>query len=426
MDANSVYMNYFIKKKDVILQLLEYYKDSNKTVALWGAGKKGEAFLSIIDANNKKIECVFDKDMNKVGKILCNGHRVEDYNKKTVDIVLIANSVFELEVIHILENIMPKTKIINVDNIILGDLEFDNIVNKRSINLEKKRNIKICGVVVLYNPRVDVIQNIASYVDELDMLYVYDNSEKLNKDIYTMLKKYNNVSYIQKNENKGLPVAFNEVEKIAIKSGYNWMITFDQDSMAVKGMVNALREYVQCADYDENVGIVAPVVNEIDGNRGTQDIYLSYFDKVIQSGAMHKLSIMDKIGGYDENMFIDEVDNEYCARCIINGYKIVKINNAILMHNQQDETVGKKFIDGTTVFINKFSSDRYYYRYRNALYCYDKYYKSYPLYALDCQNTIRKMKLQLQYDNDFEEHNIAIKQAISDYKNHHMGKRRKI
>ena len=43
-------------------------------------------------------------------------------------------------------------------------------------------------------------------------------------------------------------------------------------------------------------------------------------------------------------MFIDEVDFEYCARCIVNGYKIVKVNNAVLMHNMQDINVKRKFV----------------------------------------------------------------------------------
>ena len=94
------------------------------------------------------------------------------------------------------------------------------------------------------------------------------------------------------------------------------------------------------------------------------------------------------------------------------------------MHNQQDEKVVKKFIEGTIVYINKFSSDRYYYKYRNALYCYDKYKDMYPLYALDCQNSIRKIGLQLKYDENFKEHDEAVKQAISDYENGRWGKRK--
>lgn len=53
-------------------------------------------------------------------------------------------------------------------------------------------------------------------------------------------------------------------------------------------------------------------------------------------------------------MFIDEVDFEYCARCIVNGYKIVKVNNAVLMHNMQDINVKRKFVKGVDISIISF------------------------------------------------------------------------
>lgn len=419
----EIYIDYFNRKKEVIIKIIQYYRKSGKKTALWGAGKKGLAFLEAIDPLNKIITCVFDKDEEKTGTYLKTGHKIEDFHKFDIDVVLVANSVFELEVVHTLEKINPKIIVINIDNIILGDLDADDIITNKKLNLSKNKNNKICAVVVLYNPGEKVFENINSYANELDKVYLYDNSTKPDANVTGKLKEIKNIVFLDGNGNNGLSVAFNETSALAQKDGYTWMITFDQDSRAETGMIKSMREYADSVACDDKIAIIAPVVNEIDNSKTVQKNYCTYFDKVIQSGAMHNLDIMNCIGKYDENMFIDEVDNEYCARCIVNGYKIVKLNNALLMHNQQDEKVIKKFIDGTTVFINKFSPDRYYYRYRNALYCYDKYINTYPLYVLDCQNTIRKMDLQLKYDENFEENNEAVKQAVSDYKNKKFGKR---
>ncbi len=423
IDANKVYLEYFCKKKDLIINLIRQYKSSGKKVALWGAGKKGSALLEAIDPSNEFVICVFDKDKNKTGMRLKTGHEIKDYNKFMADVVLVANSVFELEVVHTLEKINPEINIINVDSIILGDLEEINILYKNKPDISKNKSNKICAVVVLYNPDESVIKNICSYSHELDKVFLYDNSTLKNIEVMNKLKEIEGVVFLGGNGNAGLPVAFNETAEIARKNGYTWMVTFDQDSVAENGMIKSMREYADSDACDNKVAIIAPVVNEIDYSKVVQKSYYTYFDKVIQSGAMHNLQIMEKINGYDENMFIDEVDNEYCTRCIVNGYKILKLNNALLMHNQQDEKVIKKFVDGTTVFINKFSPDRYYYRYRNALYCYYKYKYIYPLYALDCKNTIRKMNLQLKYDDNFRENNKAVKQAIKDYENGIFGRR---
>lgn len=424
MDSDKVYIDYFNRKKEVITKIINYYGKSGKITALWGAGKKGSAFLEAIDPLNKIIACVFDKDEKKLGMYLKTGHEIKDFHKFNVDVVLIANSVFELEVVHILEEINPKIIVINIDNIILGNLEANDIISGKKLDISKKKNNKICAVVILYNPDKTVFQNINSYADELDRVYLYDNSTIKNIEVVEKLKKIKNAVFLGGKGNMGLPAAFNETAILARKENYTWMVTFDQDSIAEAGMVKSMREYADSSACDGKVAIISPVVNEIDNSKMVQKSYCTYCDKVIQSGAMHNLNIMDDIGGYDENMFIDEVDNEYCARCIVNGYKIVKLNNALLMHNQQDEKVVKKFVEGITVFINKFSSDRYYYRYRNALYCYDKYKDIYPLYALDCKNTIRKMDLQLKYDGNLEEHREAVKQAVSDYESGNMGKRK--
>lgn len=423
LDAIQIYSDYFKKKEEVLNNLIEHFINENKSIALWGAGKKGEGFLIAIDPDNVKIQYIYDKSKEKYGKKLSTGHTIEDYHINCADVVFVANSVFELEVVHAIKDISANTKVINLDNIVLGDLTEKEVLCDIKKELNTVKENKICGVVVLYNPDVQVISNINSYASDLDEIYLYDNSINKNYIIEDLLKSIPNAVYIDKEDNLGLPVAFNEVAEIAKSKGNTWMITFDQDSIAENGMIEAMRKFADSNYCDEKIAIIAPTVNEVDEKKDMPDIYYSYFDKVIQSGAMHNLHIYSKIGGYDENLFIDEVDNEYCVRCIVNGYKIIKLNNALLMHNQQDDNVEKLFIEGTTVFINKFSADRYYYRYRNALYCYDKYKDSYPLYALDCKNSIRKMKLQLKYDNDKEIHEEAVRQAIEDYNNGKYGRR---
>lgn len=422
MDAVKVYKGYFKKKYDVLYGIINYYKEKGITVALWGAGKKGAGFLDAIDPGNKLLSYVFDRDISKAGSYMPSGHLIGNYLEDTAGVVLIANSNFEFEVIHMVHKVNPDAKLINIDNIILGGLTIEDVTRPAAYNITKIRNCKICAVVILFNPEPGVTENIRSYLDDIDLLYIYDNSTN-NKTDLSGFRNYKKVVYIKKEENMGLPYAFNEVAELAVKEGFDWMVTFDQDSMACSGMMKSMREFVESSICQPDTAVVAPVTYETGDGKEVQDIYITYFYKVIQSGAMHNLEIMKKIGNYDENMFIDEVDFEYCARCIINGYKIIKINKALLIHNKNDTDVGKKFTDGVTVSINKFSPDRYYYRYRNALYCYGKYKESNPVYALDCLNTMKVMELNLKYNDNFEENSKAIKQAVDDYHNGIMGRR---
>jgi len=425
MDAVKVYEEYFGKKYDVLAGLINYYKGKGNTIALWGAGKKGTGFLNVADPENKLIGYIFDKDISKVGQIMPTGHVIADYTETNADVVLVANSNFELEVIHLVHKVNPAAKIINIDNIVLGNLNIYDVTRRQEYSIRKVRDCKICAVVILYNPEPEVKENIKSYIDDIDLLYIYDNSLGGSTG-FEDFKGHGKVKYIKKEENAGLPCAFNEVAGLAVKENFDWMVTFDQDSFACNGMIQAMRGYAESSMCQQDVAIIAPVTNDIDDKKETQDIYRTFFYKVIQSGAMHNLEIMSRIGNYDEKMFIDEVDYEYCARCIINGYKIVKINNAVLMHNVQDRNVKRQFVNGINILINKFTPDRYYYCYRNALYCYDKYKTSHSIYALDCLNTMKIMETNLEYNNNFEENSKAIKQAVDDYNNGIMGRRRQL
>ena len=43
--------------------------------------------------------------------------------------------------------------------------------------------MKICGVVVLYNPSSDINKRITSYISKVDKLFVVDNSNNDNFDL---------------------------------------------------------------------------------------------------------------------------------------------------------------------------------------------------------------------------------------------------
>ena len=72
--------------------------------------------------------------------------------------------------------------------------------------------VKIDGVVVLYNPENEILDNINKYRSFLDHLYVVDNSNQVNEELVKKVQEYKNVKYIPLNGNKGIGKALN-VEK---------------------------------------------------------------------------------------------------------------------------------------------------------------------------------------------------------------------
>ena len=63
---------------------------------------------------------------------------------------------------------------------------------------------------------------------------------------------------------------------------------------------------------------------------------IDYPLQVMTSGNLVNLDIYQKIGGYNEDYFIDGIDIEYCLRIKKYNYRIVRLNNIEIIHDLGD------------------------------------------------------------------------------------------
>lgn len=87
--------------------------------------------------------------------------------------------------------------------------------------MTKNKELKIAGIVTLYNPTDDDIKNISTYIDDIDKLYIVDNTE--GSDNKKRLPRNKKIEYIFKNENLGVATAMNMGAEKALKDGYKWL-----------------------------------------------------------------------------------------------------------------------------------------------------------------------------------------------------------
>lgn len=416
----NIYEGYFEKGRASIDVIISTLIASDKTIAVWGAGERGIAFLNVYDPKRERIQYVFDKNEKKYGTVLQTGHEIVDYHKVHADVVLVMNSIYEMDIKETLTHAGIQVDLINVDSIILGNLDAKKVLERDQMNWTAVRKVNVAAVTILYHPDLAVYDNIITYADDVDMMYIYDNSKKPNEELIAKLQKLQNVCYIANSDNVGLSEPINTIAKKASSQGMDWLITFDQDSQAGDYMIERMVEFAESKMCDEKVGIIAPNITQEENI--TFDCCYTYFDKVYQSGAMHNLTVLKEVGGYDEALFIDPVDYEYCVRMRLRGYSVIKINNAFLKHNIQDEDVEYRFVNGKKMVINKYSSERYYYICRNNLYLSDKYKVSDPIFAHECEDSVAKIQKNVEVDIDGEKHKAAIAKAFEDYKKGTMGK----
>lgn len=231
-------------------------------------------------------------------------------------------------------------------------------------------DIKLAGCVILYNPNKDVIQNIESYIKYLDRIYIIDNQ---NGEIITdeLKNKYSNVEIIEHSENMGIAYSLNKVLSLCQKE-YTHLLTMDQDSYFDIGIMDKYKKAIQSFDWDKTLG-VGPIILDYNTSSKCSDVSYQETMGVITSGNIISVKNAINIGGFDEKLFIDEVDYDFCYRGILKSYKVYIYNNGIYLKHSLGNTIERFFIYRTLKCMNH-NYIRKYYIMRNRFYVYKKYH----------------------------------------------------
>jgi len=246
-------------------------------------------------------------------------------------------------------------------------------------------DIKIAGVVVLYNCDKTIIQNVSSYIDFIDRIYIIDNSENPNKEIIQeLLYNYPNdkIVYVVNNDNLGIAMALNQAAQKAIDDNFTWLLTMDQDSYFEEDQIKHLFNSFEYISNLNEIAVITcnyknPKSKHINKNSSEPKDLYKYKETLIgiTSGNLLNLRAYLNIGKFEEKLFIDCVDHDYYLKSISKGYKVICYNNIFLNH-----TIGKTNKALFSIKIKTHPPLRIYYLTRNSLYLFTKYFKSFPVF----------------------------------------------
>jgi rhamnosyltransferase len=226
--------------------------------------------------------------------------------------------------------------------------------------------MNIAGVVILYHPdKSNTIENIASYANQLNKLYIFDNSEPSSIEVHKDLAHLKiPIEYISTGTNEGISSRLNEAAHKAIQEGYDFLLTMDQDSSFEQG---TFEQYLRLFDaYDKEK------VAQFGVNCDPKHIPISTIpfnaDSLITSGTILNLSVFKHLGNFDEKLFIDFVDVEYSLRASYMGYQNIIFSNVIMKHALGYLKLGRSFKNFKKTLRILHSPIRVYYIIRNGLY----------------------------------------------------------
>lgn len=200
---------------------------------------------------------------------------------------------------------------------------------------------EIYAGIITYNPDISLLRkNISSIINQIDKIVIVDNFSNNFADIEKIAVE-NDIILIRNSENKGIACALNQAMEYGKENGYYWMLSLDQDSACPENYYEAVSKYFSL----ENIGIIAPVILDrslgIVGHNPTGN-YKSV-NTCITSGACTKVDVWDQVGKYDEQMFIDSVDFEFCYRVRRNGYLVIQTSDVQLIHSIGEGKIKKFF-----------------------------------------------------------------------------------
>ncbi len=238
---------------------------------------------------------------------------------------------------------------------------------------------KISATVIFYNPNEEVYSNIKSYINNVDKLYIIDNSDSLNEEIKNkLLNMYKNIEYIFNGENLGIATALNIACDKAIEDGYDWILTMDQDSSFLK-----FNDYLKCLDKlkePENTAIIA--ANTMWHAKDNIPLNPSFESEenflVITSANLLNLKLFNEIGRFEDKLFIDMVDYDYCMKANTLKYKIIYFKDILVEHSLGSVFQRRNIFTGKLRTKIEHSAQRNYYITRNYFYTWKQYNKLFP------------------------------------------------
>ena len=278
------------------------------------------------------------------------------------------------------------------------------------------KKLKLAAVVTLYNPTDEDIKNIDTYIDDVDKLYIIDNTE--GESNFDRIPKNSKIDYRFKNENVGVATALNIGAESALNDGFDYLLTMDQDTSFNSDTLKVLKNNLQTLDMSK-IGILTPwhaTKLKIDKPVKRYDLP----DDVMTSANILNLKIWKELGGFKDWLFIDGVDIEYCLNIISHGYYILRDNSVEVEHNLGD--LFYKKIGHHMFLCTNHSPIRRYYIMRNYHYILDMYREFNPGYCYSLVSQRHNMIGVLLFERQkYKKIKMYIK-GLKDYKTGIKGK----
>ncbi len=216
----------------------------------------------------------------------------------------------------------------------------------------------IPAAVITFHPDKGWPDRLDAVLREHPRVVVVDNSlsAEAREFVTAVLSSRRGATLVAQPDNPGIGTALNLAFASLSSEGHERAVAYDQDSTPASGFVEALATTAAARPRAAVVG-----ANWTDPRRpGRPALFLRpagpfglVFRRipasddlagilcVITSGALFDLGVWRDLGGFDEGLFLDLVDTDYCLRARRAGHDIAASARAILLHHRGEKRSGR-------------------------------------------------------------------------------------
>lgn len=210
--------------------------------------------------------------------------------------------------------------------------------------------MKILAIVVTYYPEESLLKkNINTFIDHVDKVLIWENTPESEKLSFRFIHD-ERIEYCGDGVNS-ISHALNYAWHYAKRSGYDHLLTMDQDSVFEN--FQYLKRYGE-EHFCEKI-LLGPCYNN-DSIILNEKNTATKTETLLNSGTLLNINVLDDLGGYDEKLAIDGIDTDLCLRANRNGIYSYRVENCNLIHRLGESQV--KYLFGKQFLLSSYSAKR--------------------------------------------------------------------
>lgn len=200
---------------------------------------------------------------------------------------------------------------------------------------------RLRAVVVLFRPDPGAIAFVAALADWGYAPVAVVNAARPEDE--AMLASLEGADRLYNDDNRGLAEAFNQGIGHALADGASHVLLFDQDSRPAPEMGRQLLHRAQAAAAWTELGCIGPVARDRKhpDSRVTATASIAHggvaeASVIISSGMLLPRTAIERVGGMWNELFIDQVDHDWCFRARAAGLSVLVATDVVMLHDMGD------------------------------------------------------------------------------------------